>query len=43
MENMKHNGRKSINSADVFKAMETLELDQSILSPVKEAVTSMIC
>jgi hypothetical protein len=41
MENMKMSSRKSMNSSDVFKALETLELDQSILTPVKEAVTSI--
>lgn len=30
--------KKSINSQDVFRALELLELDASILGPVKEAV-----
>ncbi|KAJ3257979.1 hypothetical protein HK103_004113 [Boothiomyces macroporosus] len=34
--------RKTINSSDIFKALEILELDGSILDPVREATTQYI-
>ncbi|KAJ3275745.1 hypothetical protein HDV01_007212 [Terramyces sp. JEL0728] len=34
--------RKTINSSDIFKALEMLELDGSILDPVKEATLNYI-